>query len=48
MQEPTLLGVLSGKNSVKVEIALDFKTISILCVGLFLAILAALVISKNL
>lgn len=48
MPEPTVLDVLSGKNSVKVEIALDIKTISILCVGLFLAILGALVISKNL
>ncbi len=47
MQDSTLLGVLSGKNSVKVEIALEIKTISILCVGLFLAILGALVISKN-
>jgi len=45
--QTSILGVLSGTDAVKIDIGLDYTTIGLLCGGLFLAILGALVISKR-
>lgn len=44
----SVLDVLSGKESLKFEIAMDVKTIALLTAGIFIAVLGGVIIARNL
>lgn len=43
----SILSVLSGNDSIKIDVAIDLKTIAILGATIFVAVLAAVFITKN-
>lgn len=42
-----MLEVLQGKESIKVSIAIDLKTVVILTIGIFIAVLGGVIIARN-
>lgn len=42
----SVLDVISGKESIKVSVAMDYTTIAILCAGIFLAVIAGIVVTR--
>ena len=48
MNQGSVLDVLSGKESVKVSVNFDTKTLSLLVVGIFLAVLGGVIVARKL
>jgi hypothetical protein len=46
-QQGSITDVLSGKQSLKFEISMDYKTVAILAVSIFVAVLGAVIIARK-
>ena len=46
-ETPTITDVLSGKAPLKFDVSIDMKTLSMLVAGIFIAVLAGVVIARK-